>query len=140
MKLLILYFPSIQCYMTSQDCFLSIFLFIFFRLGTRNTAIMKVLLLPLSLLVVIVSADKCTEKCAKCETVERSECIAGMEKDPECGCCDVCSRYFIHIFMHYLVYYLCVLHHYCIRYVSLMSYNKQKSMIVHYCQTINRCH
>ncbi|CAG5121163.1 unnamed protein product [Candidula unifasciata] len=54
---------------------------------------MKVLLLALSMVMVAVTADKCTEKCAKCETVERSECLAGMGKDPECGCCDICSRF-----------------------------------------------
>ncbi|CAG5125986.1 unnamed protein product [Candidula unifasciata] len=54
---------------------------------------MKTLLLILITGLVAVCADKCTEKCAKCEVVERSECLAGMEKDAECGCCDVCSRF-----------------------------------------------
>lgn len=55
---------------------------------------MKVLLVALSVFLVVVSADDtCEEKCAKCEVLERSECLAGVEKDVECGCCDVCSRF-----------------------------------------------
>jgi hypothetical protein len=54
---------------------------------------MRVILLALALFVMTVASDKCEERCAKCAVVERSECLAGMEKDPECGCCDICSRF-----------------------------------------------
>ncbi|KAH9499158.1 hypothetical protein Btru_004290 [Bulinus truncatus] len=54
---------------------------------------MKLILLTLSSVIFLVTADKCKEKCAHCPAIERSECLAGMEKDHECGCCDVCSRF-----------------------------------------------
>jgi hypothetical protein len=55
---------------------------------------MKVLLVALSALVVAVSASsRCDKKCAACPVLERSDCLAGVDKDPECGCCDVCSRF-----------------------------------------------
>jgi len=54
---------------------------------------MKVLLLTLCVVVGAVFADQCEEKCANCPVLERSECLAGVDKDPVCGCCDVCSRF-----------------------------------------------
>ncbi|GFO31589.1 insulin-like growth factor-binding protein-related protein 1 [Plakobranchus ocellatus] len=55
---------------------------------------MNVLLLCL-VAVALVSADKenCEKKCAKCPTIERGSCLAGVQKDGECQCCDVCSRF-----------------------------------------------
>ncbi|CAL1526015.1 unnamed protein product [Lymnaea stagnalis] len=54
---------------------------------------MNIFLLVLSLVVLSTFADKCTEKCDKCEEVNRQECLAGLEMDRECGCCEICSRY-----------------------------------------------
>jgi len=46
-------------------------------------------------MLVVVYADNtiCEEKCKICPVLERSECLAGVDKDAECGCCDVCSRF-----------------------------------------------
>ena len=52
---------------------------------------MRVLLCVLALVAVAV-ADQCKEKCKSCPVLERSACLAGVDKDAECGCCDVCSR------------------------------------------------
>ncbi|XP_005097687.1 insulin-like growth factor-binding protein-related protein 1 [Aplysia californica] len=54
---------------------------------------MKVLLVALSVALVVVYADKCEEQCAQCPVLERSDCLAGVDKDPDCQCCDVCSRF-----------------------------------------------
>jgi len=54
---------------------------------------MKVFLLALSLAVVVYADTNCEEKCKSCPVLERSECLAGVDKDAECGCCDVCSRF-----------------------------------------------
>jgi len=54
---------------------------------------MKVLLVALSVALVVVYADKCEEKCAQCPVLERTDCLAGVVKDHECNCCDVCSRF-----------------------------------------------
>ncbi|KAK3729061.1 hypothetical protein RRG08_005434 [Elysia crispata] len=56
---------------------------------------MNVLLVCLVAVAVVSAADekKCEQKCAKCPVVERSSCLAGMQKDNECNCCDVCSRF-----------------------------------------------
>jgi len=51
-----------------------------------------VLLCVLALVAVAV-ADQCKEKCKSCPVLERSACLAGVDKDAECGCCDVCSRF-----------------------------------------------
>lgn len=52
---------------------------------------MKVLLV-LFVALAVAFADKCADKCANCPKLERSECLAGIDKDPECHCCEVCSR------------------------------------------------
>jgi len=54
---------------------------------------MKVLLVTVCVVLGVVYADQCKEKCANCPVLERAECLAGVDKDPECGCCDVCSRF-----------------------------------------------
>lgn len=60
----------------------------------RETGTMKLFLACLMVVAVVSAADdKCKSKCAKCPLVERSSCLAGMEKDHECNCCDVCSRF-----------------------------------------------
>lgn len=38
-------------------------------------------------------SEKCKKQCESCPVLERSACLAGVDKDPECGCCDVCARF-----------------------------------------------
>lgn len=50
------------------------------------------------MLVAVVSAktvvsEECKETCKTCPVLERSACLAGVDKDPECGCCDMCSKF-----------------------------------------------
>ena len=62
---------------------------------------MKLMLVAaLALVAVVVSAEemkveseKCKKQCESCPVLERSACLAGVDKDPECGCCDVCARF-----------------------------------------------
>lgn len=53
---------------------------------------MKILLVTLAVFIASAVADKCEEKCASCKPLSRSECLAGVTKDGECQCCDVCAR------------------------------------------------
>jgi len=54
---------------------------------------MQLFLLVACAVAAVAVGDKCEEYCKACPTLERSDCLAGVDKDPECGCCDVCSRF-----------------------------------------------
>jgi len=47
----------------------------------------------LAALVALTLAETCEEKCASCPALERSQCLAGVSKDAQCGCCDVCLQF-----------------------------------------------
>lgn len=58
---------------------------------------MKAIIISLALFVAVATAasvsSKCEEKCKNCKPLERSECLAGIEKEGECNCCDVCKKF-----------------------------------------------